>query len=301
MNRTRPFCLYILCFALGGTLAAQQQDHRDPLAQALIPPNEIFKNADRVGITEQQQAKIREAVGKVHESENPEAKQAKLKAASQALDTALRSGEIDETVALRKLDDLLTAEAEMKRIHLRILIASNQVLTTEQKEKLGAMQKRHQQDRQKQRAKARELENRLQSKMERIKREVEEKVQAGEHPSEIPPMMEEFSQLMQQGRHEEAEKVLNHALKTLGLEKTDPPAKNEKASLRPGIMAPELPGAASLDDLKERIDELRVPDVAWRKIDWKTCLLEGIQASVDENKPIITWMFIDLPLDDKRC
>jgi len=44
-----------------------------------------------------------------------------------------------------------------------------------------------------------------------------------------------------------------------------------------------------------------VQEVAWRKINWKTCLLDGIRASRKQNKPMVLWVFIDLPVDDKRC
>jgi len=44
-----------------------------------------------------------------------------------------------------------------------------------------------------------------------------------------------------------------------------------------------------------------VEEVAWRKSEWKTCLLEALEASRVEKKPLILWVFIDLPVDDKRC
>lgn len=55
------------------------------------------------------------------------------------------------------------------------------------------------------------------------------------------------------------------------------------------------------EELKQEIDAMRVPSVAWRRIQWKTCLLEGLRASRKKNKPLILWVFIDLPVDDKRC
>ena len=46
---------------------------------------------------------------------------------------------------------------------------------------------------------------------------------------------------------------------------------------------------------------LKRDDVAWRHIEWKTCLLEGIAASRAQKKPIVLWIFIDRPIDDERC
>ena len=65
---------------------------------------------------------------------------------------------------------------------------------------------------------------------------------------------------------------------------------------------PEPPTSwISENDLKAQIAEMRVEEVAWRKIAWKTCLLDGLNASRNEKKPVILWVFIDRPVDDKRC
>ena len=55
------------------------------------------------------------------------------------------------------------------------------------------------------------------------------------------------------------------------------------------------------DSTQSRIDALKVPAVAWRQIQWKTCLLDGIRASREQKKPLILWVFIDRPVDDERC
>jgi len=66
---------------------------------------------------------------------------------------------------------------------------------------------------------------------------------------------------------------------------------------------PGQPHSVTIDseELKKEMDAMRVPDVAWRRIKWKTCLLEALRASRRKNKPLILWVFIDLPVDDKRC
>lgn len=65
---------------------------------------------------------------------------------------------------------------------------------------------------------------------------------------------------------------------------------------------PEPPASwISESDLKSQITEMRVEEVAWRKIKWKTCLIDGLHASRKEKKPVILWVFIDRPVDDKRC
>ena len=53
--------------------------------------------------------------------------------------------------------------------------------------------------------------------------------------------------------------------------------------------------------LEELVNSLQAKDVAWKKIQWKTSLIEGIKASRKAKKPIILWVFIDRPIDDERC
>ena len=57
----------------------------------------------------------------------------------------------------------------------------------------------------------------------------------------------------------------------------------------------------SPEALLTAVDALKKQDVAWRKIAWKTCLLDGLKASREQNKPIMLWVFIDRPIDDERC
>ncbi|HEY3242342.1 MAG TPA: hypothetical protein VGM03_03240 [Phycisphaerae bacterium] len=67
-------------------------------------------------------------------------------------------------------------------------------------------------------------------------------------------------------------------------------------------LAAEAPKTASTpESLKAQIEDLRVAQVAWRQIAWKSCLLEGLKESRATNKPLMLWVFIDRPSDDGRC
>ena len=55
------------------------------------------------------------------------------------------------------------------------------------------------------------------------------------------------------------------------------------------------------EDLIRSVAALKVEEVAWRKIDWETCLLRGLARSKTEQKPVLLWVFIDRPIDDERC
>ena len=59
--------------------------------------------------------------------------------------------------------------------------------------------------------------------------------------------------------------------------------------------------AVSPAEIKAQIAAMKVEDVAWRKIEWRTCLLEGLREARETNKPAVLWVFIDRPIDDKRC
>ncbi len=58
---------------------------------------------------------------------------------------------------------------------------------------------------------------------------------------------------------------------------------------------------SSFDELQSAVAALKKEEVAWRKIDWKTCLIDGIREAREQNKPIMLWVFIDRPIDDERC
>jgi hypothetical protein len=57
---------------------------------------------------------------------------------------------------------------------------------------------------------------------------------------------------------------------------------------------------ATLDALKADIEALKPARHVWREIPWKTCPLEALKASREQNKPIIAWVFLGIPTDE-RC
>ncbi|MEK7470093.1 MAG: hypothetical protein AAB074_22215 [Planctomycetota bacterium] len=54
-------------------------------------------------------------------------------------------------------------------------------------------------------------------------------------------------------------------------------------------------------EMEKQALSLRVDDVAWRGIAWKSCLLEGLAEAKKSGKPAILWVFIDRPVNDERC
>ena len=63
----------------------------------------------------------------------------------------------------------------------------------------------------------------------------------------------------------------------------------------PAKKAP-TPGA-----LQTEIEGLRPAKIAWREIQWKTCLLEGLKESREKKKPVLLWMVGPGEALDGRC
>jgi hypothetical protein len=62
-----------------------------------------------------------------------------------------------------------------------------------------------------------------------------------------------------------------------------------------------LAAVAQDPKLEADILALRAENPAWRRIAWKSCLLEGLKESRERKKPVLLWIFIDRPIDDERC
>ncbi len=75
--------------------------------------------------------------------------------------------------------------------------------------------------------------------------------------------------------------------------------------LATSLWAQQAPGpgkaAKTPKTLKAEIEALKADKVVWREIQWKSCLLEGLKESREKNKPMLLWVFIDRPADDRRC
>jgi hypothetical protein len=71
------------------------------------------------------------------------------------------------------------------------------------------------------------------------------------------------------------------------------------------LVAPSAPAQdaeiPSERELNELLEQLRVPDVAWRQIPWKSCLLDGLVEAQRTGRPLMFWCQIDRPFDDTRC
>ena len=58
---------------------------------------------------------------------------------------------------------------------------------------------------------------------------------------------------------------------------------------------------ATPEVLKAEIEALKPAKLAWREIQWKTCLLEGLKEAREKKKPILLWVVGPGDALDGRC
>ena len=274
----------------------------------LFPPELIVRNRDEIDLSDEQLKKIGEITSEF--GTQVDGFRNDIDDNNRKLIMLLQATPIDETAALKQLESFLLAEQKLKQLHFTAMIRVRNVLTATQQAvlatKLKAMSHRKQ-DRTAAVGMTNETEMRLRNKVERIRREVESRVANGLPPMEAGKLMEEFSQTINRGDVEAAEVILDRVLKLLGIESESSASETSGKQSRSTKPRPSAVGrlksqpTVSYTALKQSVENLRVEDVEWRKIEWEICLLDGLRRSRAENKPLVLWVFIDRPIDDERC
>lgn len=59
-------------------------------------------------------------------------------------------------------------------------------------------------------------------------------------------------------------------------------------------------GIESPEALEKRIAALWPEKLVWREIEWQRCLLAGLEESARRKKPVLLWVFLHHP-NDERC
>jgi hypothetical protein len=293
--------LCVALMALSGHMALGDPPG-DPLRSLLIPPEVLIQNRARIGLTPQQVAEIHSCLEKF----GPKAKelQGELNQTMGRLVELLSSPKPDENAVLKQLDAVLAIENEQKRRHFRMMVQIRNHLTTEQQDMATKLRRNIESPQ--------ALEQRLKSKLSRIEKEFRSRTEAGRQPFDAAGLMQKFPELMQNGQVEQAEALLNQVMAMLDLKEREnevyrPPAPdsplNDTGGTDRRTDQSALPKVAPLspDRLLAEVEGLKTVDVAWRKIPWKNCLLDGLTASREQDKPVICWVFIDRPVDDDRC
>ena len=285
-------CLSLLVAFLGDLPA--EGPAADPLLGKLFPSEFLMQHRAELGLTDRQIDQVHELTAEA--APQAERQHVRLTAAKKKLAELLDAEKVDEDAALKQLDNVLALEKEATRLRLRLMIQLRNELNAEQRRLAANLQQTRQRSDQ--------LQQRMQVKIARIKREVQSRVQAGQSSLGVPELMRKFPALMQKGRAKEAEAVLDRALTVLELDDADSATDKRKTAAAPSPRpqpAIERGEPLSPKAVRSQVDGLHRQEVAWRKIAWKTCLLDGLKASRTQNKPIMLWIFIDRPIDDERC
>ncbi len=193
-----------------------QSPPADPLAENLFPPELVMQHQSDIGLTEEQRNALIAEVQKAQERFGD--LQQRLQKEVEAFGALLKREQVEEQAALAQFDKVLNQEREVKRAHLALVLGIKSKLTREQQAKLrdikikiAAGQIRSPEV----------VEHVLQGKLQNVQEGVQRWQNDGRDPSTIGEAMQEFEPLMKQGKHKDAEALLNRVLKLLNESEKD--------------------------------------------------------------------------------
>ena len=182
----------------------------DPLAENLFPPELVMQHQSDIGLTEEQRNALIAEVQKAQERFSD--LQQRLQKEVEAFGALLKREQVEERAALAQFDKVMNQEREVKRAHLAFVLGIRSKLTREQqaklrdiKSKIAAGQIRSPE----------EVQRMLQGKMQKVQENVQRWQNEGRDPSAVAEIMQELEPLMKQGKHKDAEALLDRALKLL--------------------------------------------------------------------------------------
>jgi Spy/CpxP family protein refolding chaperone len=194
---TRFTILTCLSFCLGVAVQAQSTPG-DPIAENLFPPDLVLQQQRAIALTADQRDFIQSAAEKtqprIQETEQ------RVQAEVQKLASLIAKDQVDESAVLAQSDRINSAEGELRRTQLGLLVSIKNKLTPEQRTKLKGL-------------KTKLLV--LHSKGDRVEAGVRRWQEQGRDPSPVAQVMQEAEPLIRDGRLDEAEAVLERALKLL--------------------------------------------------------------------------------------
>jgi Spy/CpxP family protein refolding chaperone len=182
----------------------------DPVGEQFFSPEMLQQAAQQIALTETQQDWLRRELSKI--STNAQDLQQRLQREMEALADIAKPDRIDETKLLAQLDKVLDAERALKRLHMTGLAGIKNQLTPEQQARLRVLRNQHG-------GFQAQLKERLEGKLKQIQAAIQQWQDNGRDPSAIGAIMEGFDPLMKQGKHSEAEALLDRALSELGVSK----------------------------------------------------------------------------------
>ncbi len=116
------------------------QQHDDPIARHLFPPDLLMKYQREIGLSESQRKTMLEAIAK-SQTRFVEL-QWDSQGESEKLAQLLQARPLDEAAVLAQADRLMALERDVKRTHLSLLIRLKNLLSESQQHKLAELRPR---------------------------------------------------------------------------------------------------------------------------------------------------------------
>ena len=134
--KARVLCICAI-FLLAAGIARGQQPGEDPLGQNFFPPELVIQHQEAIGLSPEQKdafkTEIRQAQLKFTEL------QWKLQDEMEKMLSLVKQPRPDEQQVLAQLDKVLSAEREVKREQITLLVRIKNKLTPEQQAKLAEL------------------------------------------------------------------------------------------------------------------------------------------------------------------
>lgn len=196
--------LFAVAALASAPLIAEERTAADPFSDKLFPPDLILHSYAEIGLTDDQRKSV---ISTMRPSEQTFSQMhTRLEEEKNRLLKILSAEKVDATEALKAMDKMHAVEGEMKRAQLSLLLKLKEVLTPVQQAKLSAIKKN---------GPSHPPLQSLRKKVEAIEEGVQEWQNAGKDPSSIAELMQSLDPLMKEARFQEAEALLDQALKLL--------------------------------------------------------------------------------------
>ena len=135
--RLLSICAMSVLAALAPKTARAQQPDQDPLGQSFFPPELVIQHQEAIGLSPEQKdafkTEIRQAQLKFTEL------QWKLQDEMEKMLSLVKQTHPDEQQVLAQLDKVLSAEREVKKEQITLLVRIKNKLTPEQQSKLAEL------------------------------------------------------------------------------------------------------------------------------------------------------------------
>lgn len=175
------------------------QPSGDPIGEHFFAPDLVRRFDGTLQLTADQRALLESEI--LNLQATVPALERQMREAVQTLGSLVSQEHVDAEKVLAQADQIASLEARLRRTHLALLIRIKNNLTPAQQTKLRE---------------ARTRLTAIQPKLQRVQTGVERWQQAGRDPTPIAALMSEFEPLLNAGRFDEAEAVLDRALNRLG-------------------------------------------------------------------------------------